>query len=62
MLPVIKKAIFSSCKTDFSHRSSLIIENYDVLTSLCSTLVENFDAFKGKVSLVAEESIVVEKL
>ena len=27
-----KKAFFSSCKTDFSRRSYLINENYDILT------------------------------
>ena len=32
ILPLIKKAIFSSGKTDFSRRSYLVIDNFDVLT------------------------------
>ena len=32
ILPLIKNTNFSSCETDFSRRSSLTIENYDVLT------------------------------
>ena len=58
ILPLIKKAIFSSCKTDFSRHSSLIIENYDVSTMQLHQLgiLTHLVA-----SLVAEESTVVEK-
>ena len=55
----IKNANFSSCETDFSRRSSLTVENYDVLTIQLRLwqVLTHLEA-----SLVVEESIVVEKL
>ena len=59
MLPLIKNANFSSCETDFSRRSSLTVENYDVLTIQLRLwqVLTHLEA-----SLVVEESIVVEKI
>ena len=54
ILPLIKNdAKFSSCETDFSRRSSLTIENYDVLTML---------EVEASLVVEVEESIAVEKL
>ena len=60
ILPLIKNANFSSCETDFSRRSSLTIENYDVLTIQLRLwqVLTHLEA----LSLVVEESIVVEKI
>ena len=59
ILPLIKNANFSSCEADFSRRSSLTIENYDVLTIQLRLwqVLTHLEA-----SLVVEESIVVEKI
>ena len=59
ILPLIKNANFSSCETDFSRRSSLTVENYDVLTIQLRLwqVLTHLEA-----SLVVEESIVVEKI
>ena len=59
ILPRIKNAIFFSCETDFSRRSSLTVENYDVLTIQLRLwqVLTHLEA-----SLVVEESIVVEKI
>ena len=64
ILPLIKNANFSSCETDFSRRSSLTIENYDVLIIQLRLWQPSFDAFRDEASLVVEveESIVVEKI
>ena len=59
ILPLIENANFPSCETDFSRRSSLTVENYDVLTIQLRLwqVLTHLEA-----SLVVEESIVVEKI
>ena len=62
ILPLIKNANFSSCETDFSRRSSLTIENYDVLTIQLRLWQVLTHLEASLVVEVVEESIVVEKM
>ena len=60
ILPLIKNANFPSCETDFSRRSSLTIENCDVLT-IQLRLWQVLTHLEASLVIV-EESIVVEKI
>ena len=59
ILPLIKNANFSSCETDFSRRSSLTVENYDVLT-IQLRLWQVLTHLEASLVVEVEESIVVD--